>query len=298
MPDIGLWHRCNSHCVMCTNMDSFINSDNRHYDLASQLRKLRKFAATRSARVYARNGGETDYVLFTGGEPTLHPDFFKLMGEFRKALPAMPFCLLTNGRAFAYPEVVKKTLTLLDSPLSVAVPIHGHDARSHDAVTRAPGSFRQTLDGLRNLFLFRGPGQEIEIRVILHKRSAAGLDSLLAFLLDSFGDTSLYRLTLVHFEVEGQAEKNFKHIALSLTDCVSRIVGALDLLEEFPRVRLYHFPLCVLPEALRAHAWKTLPKNDVRYLRKCRPCILKKKCMGVQRWYPERFGEAEICPIS
>lgn len=296
MPDIGLWHRCNSHCLMCTNMDSFINASDRHYDLPAQLRKLRRFAATGSSRVYARNGAETDYILFTGGEPTLHPDFFRLMDEFRKALPAMPFCLLTNGRALAYPEVARKTLSILGQPLCVAVPVHGRDARSHDSITRAPGSFGQTMKGIKNLFRWRTPAQEIEIRVILHKKSIRQLDGLLAFLLAEFPDTRRYRLTLMHFEVEGQAEKNFKSLQLSLTDCVAGLARSTGLLDKFEEFRLYHFPLCVLPEQLRRRAWNTLPKNDVHYLRKCRGCVLKRNCLGVQRWYCGRFGDAEICP--
>ena len=298
MPDIGLWHRCNSHCIMCTNMDTFIRATDRHYDLAAQMRKLRRFAATRDAKVYARNGDQTNYVLFTGGEPTLHPQFLRLMMEFRKALPQLPFCLLTNGRTLAYPSFARCLLAVVGAPFSAAVPVHGHDAATHDAVTRSPGSFSQTLEGLGNLFRFRRPGQEIEIRVILHKRTARHLERTLEFVLETFPDTRLYRLSLIHFEMEGQAEKNFERIGLSLADCVARVELSLPALLRFGDFRLYHFPLCVLPQALRSRAWRTLPKSDIRFLRKCGSCGAKGSCPGVQRWYPARYGISEFAPIQ
>lgn len=297
MPDIAFWHRCNSHCVMCTNMDSFIRATDRHYDLEAQLRKLRRFAATRDKRVYVRNGDQADYVLFTGGEPTIHPHFLRLMAEFRKALPRLPFCLLTNGRTLAYPSFARRLLAVVGVPFSAAIPVHGHDAAAHDAVTRSPGSFSQTLDGLRNLFRFRRPGQEVEIRVVLHKRTAQRLERTLDFLLEEFPDTHLYRLSLIHFEMEGQAEKNFERIRLSLGECVARIESSTGTLARFHDFRLYHFPLCVLPQALRARARRTLPRNDIRFLRRCRSCRARASCAGVQRWYPDRFGDSEFTPI-
>lgn len=288
MPDVGLWHRCNSHCLMCTNMDSYIEAADRQYDLRSQLRKLARLTG----------GGRADYVLFTGGEPTLHPDFMRLMAEYRKALPGLPFSLLTNGRALAYGDRARKVLAIMGRPLCVAVPIHGGDAKSHDSITRAPGSFQEAVEGLKNLLRWRAHGQEIEIRVVLHKRTCRDLGRLLDFLLREFPDTGLYRLTLMHFEAEGQAEKNFESLRLSLTDCASQLERSLDALRRFAELRLYHFPLCVLPEPLRSHAWKTLPAKDAGYLRKCRPCVLKRDCLGVPRWYARKSGEAEIRPLA
>ena len=191
MPDIGLWHRCNSHCVMCTNMDSFIRATDRQYDLEAQLDKLRRFAATRDTKVYARNGEKTDYVLFTGGEPTLHPDFLRLMLEFRKALPRLPFCLLTNGRTLAYPYFARRLLTAVGAPFSVAIAVHGHDAKTHDAVTRSPGSFAQTIAGLRNVFL-PPPGRRSNSD---RSAQAPGSRTDAGYLLKAFPDARLYRLT-------------------------------------------------------------------------------------------------------
>ena len=283
---------------MCTNMDSFIRATDRQYDLEAQLDKLRRFAATRDTKVYARNGEKTDYVLFTGGEPTLHPDFLRLMLEFRKALPRLPFCLLTNGRTLAYPYFARRLLTAVGAPFSVAIAVHGHDAKTHDAVTRSPGSFAQTIAGLRNVFRYRRPGQEIEIRIVLHKRTAQHLEPTLDYLLKAFPDARLYRLSLIHLEMEGQAERNFESIRLSLGDCVAHIEDSLETLGRFHDFRLYHFPLCVLPPGLRARARRTLPKSDVRFLRKCRSCCVRKSCAGVQRWYPARFGDSEFAPIG
>lgn len=293
MPDVCLWHRCNSDCIMCTNMDAFLRTPDRCYDTPAQLRKLRHLEERA-----ASGAPEDGYVLFTGGEPTLHPEFFVLLERYRQAFPTAPFCLLTNGRRVSRRECAERLLRLGGRPLTIGIPFHGPNSRAHDAITRAPGSFLQTLKGLRNILSLRGPGQAVEIRLLLHRMTARGIGATLEFILGVLPANGPDRVCLVHFEVEGQAEKNFSALKLSLTECVASLLPHLPLLRRFPEFRLYHFPLCVLPPSLQPYAWKTLPQKDIRFLRKCRPCLRRKDCLGLPRWYPERFGDGEIRPIA
>ncbi|HQP37955.1 MAG TPA: radical SAM protein [Polyangiaceae bacterium] len=87
-------------------------------------------------------------VLFTSGEPTLHPrlaDFVRMASA--RGLRSVG--LITNGRRFAYRAFGEHLVAAgLDR---VTVSIHGHEAGLHDALTRTPGSFAQTLAGLENL---------------------------------------------------------------------------------------------------------------------------------------------------
>ncbi len=299
MPDIALWHRCNNHCLMCTNSDAFIESSDEMYDASAQISRLLRFSKAGDESVYPRNGELRDYILFTGGEPTLHPDFLNIISQFRESFPALPLTLLSNGRTFAYSRFAGSTLIKLGRPATIAIPIHGYDAKTHDSITRTPGSFTQTLLGLSHLLKFMKDGQELEIRFILHKRTIPWLGKTLDFLLRCFPAPARYRLVLIYFEMEGQSEKNFQSVAVPLQECVSLAIEPnLVAFRRFHDFRIYHFPLCTLPEDLRDKAWNSLPSKELCFPLVCHSCALNEKCMGIQTWYPKRFGTGEFEAIK
>ena len=176
------------------------------------------------------------------------------------------------------------------------MPIHGPDATTHDSVTRAPGSFEETVRGLHHLLRHLGEGQRVEIRVILHKNPTRWLPRTLDFLLMEFPDTAAYRLNLVYFEVEGQAQKNFKSIGVRLSDCARRVDACFEALARFGELRLYHFPLCVLPARLWPFAWRTLPRYEIKHVEACRACPVNDVCNGPHDWYAPVYGAAEFSP--
>ena len=100
MPDIALWNKCDNKCVMCTNTGSFALQDSGQYRLKCQIEKLERHLGGQE-RVYLKNGGDSGFISLTGGEPTLHPDFFQLLAYFRRRLPRAPITLLSNGRRFS-----------------------------------------------------------------------------------------------------------------------------------------------------------------------------------------------------
>ncbi|MBI3297865.1 MAG: radical SAM protein [Elusimicrobia bacterium] len=299
MPDAPFWQKCNSHCTMCTNSDAYIDEPDAKYSLEKHREKIAEYIARPGDRtIYYRNGEHGGYFLFTGGEPTLNPEFFRLLAEYRAAFPDFPMTLLTNGRLFCDEAFARNTLVLGGAPLDLCVPVHGPDAKTHDSVTRAPGSFVETVAGLKHLLKHRRAGQGLEVRVILHRHPSEWLAETLAFLLSEFPDTAAYRLTLVYFESEGQATKNLEHIKISLSDCAARVAAAAALIARFSEARLYHFPLCVLPPGLWPLAWRALPSYEIRHVSACRTCAMNDLCAGPHDWYPGVFGEGEFAAFA
>ena len=96
MPDIPFWNKCNNKCVMCTNLPAFARLPGDNYGLKGQIGKLERYLKGLGP-VYLKNDGSADFVSLTGGEPTIHPDFFKLLSYFRKRLPGLPITLLSNA---------------------------------------------------------------------------------------------------------------------------------------------------------------------------------------------------------
>lgn len=78
------------------------------------------------------------WLKLTGGEPTLHPDFERIVAFLNRR--GIPFRLLTNGR---WPSFERTLARLVESPMleSLLISLHGPDERSHEAFTGVPGSF-------------------------------------------------------------------------------------------------------------------------------------------------------------
>ena len=297
MPDIPFWNKCNNKCVMCTNLPAFARPAVEHYGLKGQIKKLERYCKGLGP-VYLKNADRAEFVNLTGGEPTLHPDFFKLLSYFRSRLPGVPITLLSNGRRFADGKFSGKFCAIARPPFFVAIALHGPSARVHDAVAGVKGSFSQTVRGLKNLLAVPG-APRLEIRLILHKKNLAVLDKTLAFLLKTFPDTSLYRVTAIHYEIEGMSLANHRAVALKLRISAGKLGAALPLIRRFADFRLYHFPLCLVRRELRELCWVTLPPEDRVYpAGKCGRCRLKKKCLGLMLEYYKMFGDSELKPVK
>ena len=281
---------------MCTNPESFFAVKGNHYGLKHQKEKLDKYLSG-DTEVYPKNSLLNDFFLLTGGEPTLHPHFIPLISHFSKKIPDVELRLLTNGRLFFYKNFASEFLKHIRPPFLTAISLHSSTAAKHDAITRASGSFVQTVEGVKNLITLKGDGHEIEIRVILHKKMINDLRDILRFLLSEFGNTSLYRLTLIYFECEGQARTHFKELMLPLKQTSDELSRHKKFLDRFKNLRLYHFPLCVLREDLRLFSGITLPISDRIYSPKCHKCNLRENCFGLMRWYYGSFGDSEIAPV-
>lgn len=281
---------------MCTNMESFAARDSSQYSLKRQIQKMESYL--KGGSVYFKNADKSDFLSLTGGEPTLHPDFFQLLAYFRRRLAKTPIKLLTNGRKLADAGFTARLLKIARPPFSFIVPLHGPGPALHDKVAGVKGSFVQTMKGLENLFSLAG-GRDIEIRIVLHKLTVKALPGILELLLEKFPGTSRYRVVVMHYEIEGESAKNHRLVVLRFKDSVRAVRACGCLVSKFANLELYHFPLCVLPPSLRALARVTLPNPDRIYPpSKCGRCALKKKCLGLMLEYYKKFGASELKTIK
>jgi cyclic pyranopterin phosphate synthase len=119
---------CNNACVFCAQ---------------GQLRSSTTPAAAETALLSDVSPG--DVVAFVGGEPTLSPALLQLVSRAR-ALGATEVIVQTNGRRLAYADYARALLNA--GVTAVDVSLHGSTSVMHEAHTRAPGSFGQTVTGL------------------------------------------------------------------------------------------------------------------------------------------------------
>jgi pyruvate-formate lyase-activating enzyme len=297
MPDIPFWNKCNNKCVMCTNAPGFARQPGVNYRLKSQISKLERYLKGLGP-IYLKNAGSADFVSLTGGEPTLHPEFFQLLAYFRRRLPGTPITLLSNGRRFADAGFSEKFAAAARAPFTVAVALHGPSARVHDAVAGVAGSFKETVQGLKNLAAL-APEVRLEIRLVLHKKSIEHFPGTLEFLLKTFPDTSRYLVAAIHYEIEGMSLSNHPAVGLRLAESGKVVNAALPLIGRFMDFRLYHFPLCQVRKELRPLCWITIPEEDRVYPQeKCGACAARKKCLGLMLEYSRMFGNEELKPVK
>jgi len=287
--DICVWDKCNNRCKFCSNPDLPWKSDGTiKGDVYSYENLIAKLESPKFKELIG------DYILMTGGEPTLQPRFLDILQYLSKNFSKQKIGVVTNGRLFSYRSFARKVLAIRG--LHLGISIYGHNARAHDSVTRAKGSFWQTVSGIKNILSLRDSGHQIEIRTVISGVSYKNLGKMIEFVCGQF--PSIDRLVLIFPEYEGQAVKNIKETKVTYSQVTPELMKVLPLFKKFKKIRLYHFPLCVLDPALWPYVWRTLPKEEVVFLPSCKNCSYRKYCLGIHKTYLKYVGEQEFKPIK
>lgn len=127
-------HKCNLRCIHCYQEDykkdlNFRQIEKIFYDYIEYL-KIHNFKG---------------HINLTGGEPLLHPDFFKVLDLFDKN--NITFGVLTNG-TLLNDDIVKK-LSQYKNLSFVQISLDG-TKRMHDSI-RGKGNFKKAIQGIRLL---------------------------------------------------------------------------------------------------------------------------------------------------
>jgi len=133
---IELTYRCNLNCSFCYN------------DTALKGAPLDTAQYKTLFHDLARMG--TMNLVFSGGEPLAHPDFFTLGRHARD----LGFAVRVKSNGHALGERLARRLKRELDPFNIDISLHGACAGTHDRQTRVPGSFERlihNLDTLRNL---------------------------------------------------------------------------------------------------------------------------------------------------
>ena len=224
---IKLTYRCNNRCLFCRALPrAEIQTD---LDTQAAMRKI----------VRARELG-VDMVLFSGGEPTLRRDLFKLI----RAVLAMDmkFGLITNARRLAYPKYFDR---LMDAgPSYIHTSLLGATAKTHNALTKAD-SFDDLIKALENMRTAGIP--EIHVNTVITAMNRHELKAM-ADLLNRFAPLT-FKLTLM--EPTGLYENNETSLFLAPLTAAESAIDALNYgLSEYGntglRMGIEGFPLCMI----------------------------------------------------
>lgn len=271
---------CNNNCVFC------LDDRDRRRDVTAQ-----EVVDLLDRHVHI---GE---MLFTCGEPTIHPDLPRFVSMARDR-GYRSIGLVTNGRRLAYRRYIADLLARgLDE---VTVSIHGSRARMHDALTRTRGSFDQTLDGLKNVVsLRRTHPVRLVTSTVVTRRNMSHVGEI----LDLLGDLGVDTMVLNVVEPSGEALRHFDLVNPGYEEMAECLREALRPSSRRDRIVVEGIPLCLMrefPECTgireRIHLRegdevKALP-TDRHHVKteRCRGCDLTDICPGVFARYVQRKG--------
>ena len=292
--DIKITFRCNNKCDFC--------AQGHKRDMYADRTKARVYAELASAYKKGVRG-----VVFTGGEPTLHSHIIDFVARAKK-LGYKTIQLQTNGRAFTYKNLLEKLKQAGANEIGPS--LHGAKPATHDALTHAPGSFLQTITGIKNASQM---GFNVITNSVITSLNYRELPEL-ASILVSLG-ASQYQFAFIH--IVGTALENKKWIVPKKTDIMPYVKKGLDIgirsgvpcfTEAIPFCLLKGYETCaaehMIPDGPVADADKFIENyGDYRRMEgktkgpKCPECKYFEICEGPWREYPEIYGWKEFVPV-
>ena len=261
---IVVTNQCNSNCIMCPDSD-VVRNTKENPDIKKILEQIHCIP------------DDTKHITITGGEPGILKDnIFKVLSECKKCLPETEFLFLTNGRIFANTDFTNKFKENIPEFIRVAIPIYADNKELHDSITRASGSFNQTICGIKKLLERK---IDIEIRIVVTKMNYKCLNNIAQFIIKEIPDIKM--VNIMALEMTGNAYKNRDDVWINFDFVKDYLYQAcLTIIEAGIIVNLYNFPLCCIDERLYSIAHKSISDYKIRFKKECEDCSVKQNCGG------------------
>lgn len=258
-------NRCNSNCVMCPT-----SSIVRKNDPIENIHNLLKISS--------QIPNDSAHITITGGEPfLLKKDIFSLFKYLKDNLNDVEYLLLTNARALSNKEYFELFKQTVPDNLLIGIPIHGHNATRHDAITRANGSFKQTMVAIHRLM---STHIRVEIRIVVSLLNIDDIEEIAKLIVNEC--KGVYTVKFIGLEMLGNARRNLKDVWINYKDSFNQMKSAIDLLiKNEIDVAIYNYPLCCVERAYWPICEKSITDYKVRYLSQCENCIKKDACGGM-----------------
>ncbi|MBI5630751.1 MAG: radical SAM protein [Elusimicrobia bacterium] len=293
--DLKVGFRCNNFCKFC------VQGDKREI-LPAKTREELLACLEEGRRAQARG------VVVTGGEPTLHPHILEIVRAARDQ-GYETIQIQSNGRTFCYE---KFCVSLIEAGATEFSPsLHGSRPEIHDFLTGSPGSFLQTVAGIRNL---KRLGQKVLANTVITKPNYRDLPDI-ARLLVSLG-ADQFQFAFIH--VSGRAAKNQDWLVPRKAVVEPWVKRGLDIGIQAGKVVMTEaIPFClmrgyeehvaesVIPDTMIFDAAGVVPDYTASRRREgkakgpvCADCAYERRCEGPWREYPEAFGWEEFAPAA
>lgn len=275
---IKLTYKCNNHCMFCRALPK------------ANIRESLSIGKAIQKIIMAKELG-IEMVLFSGGEPTLVGDLFKLI-RTTKAL-GMDFGLITNARRLAYQKYFEKIVAT--APAYIHTSILGSNSQIHNTLARA-NSFDDLIHALKNMRAANIP--DINVNTVITSLNVGQLREIID-LLHEFAPLT-YKMTLM--EPDGLYKDNSDRIKIPPIEAAHAAIDALNYgLSKYGdlglKIGIEGFPLCMIKgyesfvqnmmtqgilymSEVYEDRFFPVDHGDRQYFNACQLCSRKLECPG------------------
>ncbi len=294
--DLKVGFQCNNACRFCVQGDKRKKYPNKSSEEIKEILKKESL--------------DHQGVVFTGGEPTIRKDLVDWV-RYAKKVGYKTIQIQSNGRLFAYKKFCKKLINAGANEFSPA--IHGSKAEIHDWLTRVPGSFEQTVKGIKNL---KSLNQYVLTNSVITKKNYKDLPRLAQLLVGL--KVNQFQFAFIHInQIIFDDKKLIDQIIPRHSEIESYVKKGLQVgIDAGIKVMTEAVPYCFMKEYEEYIAEKQIPDTsvfdhdielaDYGLYRKtqgkakgpnCKKCKYDEVCEGPWKEYPKIFGWTEFQPV-
>lgn len=301
---MAIWYKCNQACKGCPCTQNVDRGKNMSFD---DVKELTEKAIE----------GRDDPINITvsGGEPTLHPDFMRIMNYFKSQ--DVFVTILTNAEKFSDINFCNEFISnIAILRTRIVTTIHSSRPEIHEEQNHSVGSFQKSINGLKYLFK-KGIGITIK-----HCITSVNYKDTYDFI--NFIDSEFHpsvNLQLFGLDYCGLTKEQAKGLYCDYKTMQPFIECALDFcIDMIGRngrdTKIYNIPLCWVDP----YYWPLFEMNSNKasysiyfdptteisefsdgsgkYSEKCKKCYVYDICPGTYRSLFEYFGDSAVSEIE
>ena len=288
----NITYACDSNCKFCAANIGIINHNN--YTMSAN-----EF----EQQLLDEGVQPGDYIMISGGEPTISPFFWDILDVCKKYNCVIE--LTTNGHYFSDMEQSRKLYSYQN--VNVQIPLFGLESE-HDHLTGHPGGFSKTIMALDNFSeIIKKCDFRVSIKFLLCKATVRTNIEAYNFCIERYGNLFFYYLNALLISKKAILHK--EELLEPYTETIKKIEDFINI----DGLIVDTIPLCLLSEKKRNeilnkrnYSFEKIyadaqEKNKVinNYkCEKCNRCQIEQYCDKFLPSYIEYFGDDEISPFT
>lgn len=252
--------------------------------------------------------GVTD-VTVSGGEPTIHPDFFAILELFLQKNIGVH--ILSNGEKFSDEAFLERFLEISrGKSVYVTTTFHSSLPEAHEFQNRSPGSFRRSLGGLKAL---DSNGIDIAVKHCITAANYLDLPQFVEWAVNNFSSNA--EIQLWGIDICGIDNALAREMFVAPRKIGASLEAALELFERHSSaagrvLTVNNLPLCVCDPYYWTYFTSPELDNYIEHMqggrkmdaisgpasRNCGSCKFRQYCPGLYYSNFDLFGDDIVSP--